>query len=262
MTETIHDDLERRLRELFDAQHRATTPSPRAWDEAATITVVDLDTQRVGTRRRRGVAAMAFGGAATIAIGLAVVFVIGGGHSAVKTQPRVGSSGPSSSALPAGACTDGTTPATFACSGSVQWNTPQVHLEGPAFSILTTGTTGAQTFTANDASVDVHSDPGDAKYQTLELTWHENGVEQRWYIYFASDGKDWWATEMRTYDGSAEGEWVYFTGARFRTPLGSAWSGDLDLTPAITASRATSGCRSLTCRPSSATARRYRARRR
>ena len=35
---------------------------------------------------------------------------------------------------------------------------------------------------------------------------------------------------MRTYDGSAKGDWVYFMGERFRTPLGSAWSGDLDLT--------------------------------
>jgi hypothetical protein len=230
MTETTHDDLERRLRELFDAQHHAITSSPPAWDEAAMITVVDLDTQRVASRRRRGVAAMTLGAAATIAIGLAVVLVIGGGHSAVKTQPRVGSSAPSSSGLPTGACTDGTTSATFGCSGAVQWDTPQVHLDGTAFSILTEGTTGTQTFTAKDGNVDVHSDPGDAKYQTLELTWRENGAEQRWFIYFLSDGKDWWATEMRTYDGSTRGQWVFFTGPQFRTPLGAAWSGDLDLT--------------------------------
>jgi hypothetical protein len=231
MTETIHNDLERRLRELFDGQHRAITPSPTEWNEAATIAVVDLDAHRVGPRRRLGVAAMTFGAtAATIAIGLAVVVMIGGGHAAVKTQPRAGGSGPSSSALPAGACTDGTTPATFGCSGSVQWDTPQVHLYGAAFSILTTGATGTQNFTAIDSNVEVQSDPGDATYQTLELTWHENGVEQRWYIYFASDGKDWWVTEMRTYDGAARGEWVYFMGERFRTALGSAWSGDIDLT--------------------------------
>lgn len=230
MTETIHDDLERRLRELFDGQHRAMTPSLPEWDAEA-IAVVDLDAHRVEPRRRLGLAALVFAAtAATIAIGFAVVLVIGGGDSAVKTKPRASDSAPSSSAPPAGACTDGTTPATFGCSGAVQWDTPQVRLDGTAFSVLTTGTTGTQTFTAKDGNVVLDSDPGDSKYQTLELTWQENGVEQRWNIYFASDGKDWWATEMRTYDGSANGEWVYFIGERFRTPLGSAWSGDLDLT--------------------------------
>ena len=64
----------------------------------------------------------------------------------------------------------------------MHWDTPQVHLDGAAFSLLTTGATGTQTFTAKDGNVVAYSDPGDAKYQTLELTWRENGVEQRWYL--------------------------------------------------------------------------------
>ena len=90
----------------------------------------------------------------------------------------------------------------------MRWNTPQVHLEGSAFSIITAAR-GARLRRPTTGKISVYSDPGDAKYQTLELEWHEHGVPQRWYIYFASDGKDWWATEMRTYDGLAGGDWVF-----------------------------------------------------
>ena len=53
---------------------------------------------------------------------------------------------------------------------------------------MTTGKTGVHDFVGNDPKISVYSDPGDAHYQTLELEWHELGVAQRWYIYFASDG--------------------------------------------------------------------------
>jgi hypothetical protein len=224
MTKTTHADLERRLRELFSEQHHAVKPSEPTSHASATLAPVDLDSQRVGIRRRIGVAALAL--AATAAM-VAAVLAIGGRDSAVKVESGVGGSGPSNGSPQA--CADAVPP--YRCSGSIQWNTPQVRLDGTSFSILTEGTAGAQTFTADEANVIVHSDPGDAAYQTLELEWLENGVEQRWYIYFESDGKDWWASEMRTYDGqSPASDWVYFEGPHFRTPLGSAWSGDLDLT--------------------------------
>lgn len=231
MTDTRHDDLEHRLRDLFDRQHHALEPSDAGFDLAATVAVVDLDSQRSGPRRRLRVAAIAVTtAAATVAIGLGVVSLTGPDSSPGKARPAVGGSGPGNSTLPPGTCLDGNTPATFPCSTAVHWDTPQVHLEGSQFSIMTVGKTGANDFVGNDPKMVLHSDPGDAKYQTLELEWHELGVVQRWYIYFASDGKDWWATEMRTYDGSPGGDWVYFVGERFRTPLGSAWSGDLDVT--------------------------------
>jgi hypothetical protein len=230
MTKTRHDDLEHSLRDLFDRQHRAVEPSDTTWDPSARVAIVDLDSQRTGARRRLGVATIAVTtAAATVGIGLAVVSLTGTDSSAGKTHPAIGSSGPTST-LPPGACSDGTTSETFPCSPSVHWNTPQVHLEGAQFSIITSGSTGVHDFVGDDPKMTLHSDPGDAKYQTLELEWHELGVAQRWYIYFASDGTDWWATEMRTYDGSPGGDWVYFGGERFRTPLGSAWSGNLDVT--------------------------------
>ncbi len=230
MTRNAYIHLERHLGELFDAEHQAITPSQPEWDESATFAVVALDTQRVGARRRIGVAVIAVAAsAAVLAIGLTVVFTVMSGRSGVTTQPRVGGSGPSDAG--AAGCTDGTTPATYPCSAPVRWDTPQVHLEGTGFSIITVSQAGAKDFTANDPNISVHSDPGYATYQTLELEWHENGVEQRWYIYFASDGKDWWASQMQTFDGqSTASDGIPFGGQRFRTPLGSAWSGDLDVT--------------------------------
>jgi hypothetical protein len=233
MTDTRHDDLERSLRDLFDRQHHSVVPSDTSWDPAATVAVVDLDSLRTGPRRRLRVAAITVTTAAAIvAIGLGVVALTGKDSSVGKAHSAIGSSGPggTNNTLPPGTCLDGNTPATFPCSPSMHFDTPQVHLEGSQFSIITTGATGAHDFVGNDPKISVYSDPGDAHYQTLELEWHELGVVQRWYIYFASDGKDWWATEMRTYDGSPGGDWVFFGGDRFRTPLGSAWSGDLNVT--------------------------------
>lgn len=40
----------------------------------------------------------------------------------------------------------------------------------------------------------------------------------RWFIYVATDGIDWWVSEMRTYDANADvSDWVTFEGERFRT---------------------------------------------
>ncbi|HSB85057.1 MAG TPA: hypothetical protein VLD86_02050, partial [Ilumatobacteraceae bacterium] len=73
-------------------------------------------------------------------------------------------------------------------------------------------------------------DPGTwNEYTTLELEWDGGGVPMRILMYFASDGTDWWATELRTYDGSADPKWIEMPGEFFRSPLGTAWQGDLDV---------------------------------
>lgn len=108
---------------------------------------------------------------------------------------------------------------------AIDWSTENVTFTASAFSI----DVGQQTFTTSGASVDFGSDPGRSDYQTLEVTWMENDVEMRWYVYFTSDGTDWWADEFRTYDGNADGEWITFTGEFFRSPLGSPFFGDIDL---------------------------------
>lgn len=78
-------------------------------------------------------------------------------------------------------------------------------------------------------AVAVRSDPGSSEATTLELSWTDGDVAHRLNIYFTSDGTSWWADEIRTTD--AAGEWVSSgNGQRwFTSPLGTAWSGDLDL---------------------------------
>ena len=78
--------------------------------------------------------------------------------------------------------------------------------------------------------VTTHSDPGVLNaYTTLELTWTEHGREMRLFLYFMSDGVDWWANEIRTYDGAPRGSWVSYIGEFFRTPLGRPFTGDVDM---------------------------------
>ena len=78
--------------------------------------------------------------------------------------------------------------------------------------------------------VTIHSDPGTwNEYTTLELEWPQHGVDMRLYIYFSSDGTDWWSNEIRTYDGSREGEWITYTGEFFRSALGAPFSGNLNV---------------------------------
>lgn len=84
--------------------------------------------------------------------------------------------------------------------------------------------------TVGDADVTVHGDRGDLLYWTLEAEWREQGVPMRLFIYFTSDGTDWWATSIRTYDGTERGDWVEYRGEFFRTPLGKPFAGDLFLT--------------------------------
>ena len=88
-------------------------------------------------------------------------------------------------------------------------------------------TVADQTFVPA-VDVDVSGDPG-MPDPTLELTWHEHGVEQRIFVYFTSDGTSWWADEIRTYDGRANAEWIEQRGEFFKSPLGTAYVGDLDL---------------------------------
>jgi hypothetical protein len=81
------------------------------------------------------------------------------------------------------------------------------------------------------ADLVVDGDPGmPNEYTSLELTWHDDGIEQRVYLNFASDGIDWWVNEIRTYDGQIPGDWITpAQGEYFKSPLGTAFAGDLDL---------------------------------
>jgi hypothetical protein len=105
-----------------------------------------------------------------------------------------------------------------------RFETPVVLLEASSVEVKTAL---GQTFVPTP-DVTVDGDPGMAN-PTLELTWHERGIEQRIFIYFTSDGTNWWANEIRTYDGRANAEWNTEQGEFFKSPLGTAYVGNVYL---------------------------------
>jgi hypothetical protein len=117
-----------------------------------------------------------------------------------------------------------------AASGTtaVRFETPQVTLTADHYWIEIGGT----RYDPNGLKVDVHSDPGDSTYTTLELLWTVDGIEMGGNYYFRSDGDHWWAYEIRTKNGKppATSDWVTFTGDHFVSPVGTPWTGTFDQT--------------------------------
>lgn len=105
----------------------------------------------------------------------------------------------------------------------LHWQTDVVDFRAAAFRLAI----GDELFTTAGSRLMVDSFPGDRRYWTLEVEWLEHGVEQRMDWDFAADGSDWWVSQLRTYDGHAEGEWVYADGPFLQTPLGQAYEGDV-----------------------------------
>lgn len=109
---------------------------------------------------------------------------------------------------------------------AIDWDSGRAHLQADSFRVEAIGTFRGQPDTVDGApAMRVKGDPGSPTYRTLEVEWQEQGVPMRLYIYFAADETHWWVTEMRTYDGSTRGEWVYYHGDRFRTPRGESFVG-------------------------------------
>ncbi len=106
----------------------------------------------------------------------------------------------------------------------VAWRSDVVSLQAADMAITADG----RHFVGHDP-VALHSDPGNLRYWTLEAAWHEGGAEMRLNIYFAADDRDWWATEIRTYDGREPADWITYMGTFFRRPLGQPYTGDLDI---------------------------------
>jgi len=46
---------------------------------------------------------------------------------------------------------------------------------------------------------------------------------------FRNDGKEWWSDEIRTYNGRTPGDWIYYRGEFFRSPLGTRFQGSLEI---------------------------------
>ncbi|MCU1359486.1 MAG: hypothetical protein JWN99_775 [Ilumatobacteraceae bacterium] len=105
--------------------------------------------------------------------------------------------------------------------------TPTVVLDAASVQVVANGGTFTPT-----SDLRVHGDPGIlGQSTTLELTWHDGDIQQRVNLYFTSDGVDWWANEIRTYNGQADAQWVEppAVGQFFKSPIGTPFVGNLDL---------------------------------
>ncbi len=201
MSAKTHDQLEARLAELFDAQARALPDTRREWSAVPVASVALLDEQRRRRRTRTTLGALAtIAAVAALIVGL---MNIGGSGKRVEVKPAV----TGAPEVPA-----------------VHFETHQVKLDADDFFVEANG----KRFTAKDTRVWVSTNPGD-DHQTLELEWDEHGVNMRVYFFFAADAKDWWVNLIRAYDNKAENDGIYDEGERFRTPLGSVFQGDLDI---------------------------------
>jgi hypothetical protein len=108
----------------------------------------------------------------------------------------------------------------------VNWKTEVVDLQAADFWIDTAGKRFLGT-----GQMRVSSDPGNATYRTLELTWLEHGAEMRVNIYFGGDATQWWIEEIRTYDGTAQSpDWLFYRAPEIRAPIGQPWVGNVHLT--------------------------------
>ncbi|HQZ33324.1 MAG TPA: hypothetical protein PK020_02810 [Ilumatobacteraceae bacterium] len=193
------DDFETRVSGLLRERAEAARPYD-ALDSV--IDPLDVPTRREGGDRRPWSVSL-------LAVAAAVLLVVG--LLALNGRDTPESAG--------GAGGDGSSHFSFV--------TPQVQLTADDFWIEV----GGERFTSAGADVDVYSDPGDERYQTLELTWKERGTEMRLFFFFQSDGANWSSTGLRTYNGlDTEPDWVTFTGNYFTSPLGSPYVGSFDET--------------------------------
>lgn len=187
-------DLEDRIRTVLRSQAKAMdVPPAEPGDRLVTL-------GRVGEPRRRW---------RVLAAAAVTVTVLAGGLALLARSPREpdGASAPDAPAL--------------------RFETPTVLLEAWSLDVVTPS--GEST---PGPDVEVNGDPGTwHRYTTLELEWHDGAIPQRAFLSFESDGTTWWASEIRTYDGSVGGEWVEpaATGRFFETPIGMPFEGNLDL---------------------------------
>jgi hypothetical protein len=192
--------------------------------------------RRAGQQRRR----------AHVSMTMAVLLVVAVAVSSLAYRSQQSGDRTSDMASPV------TTPETVVDPGSsiapspgshaFEWNIRTLELRAQELRIEV----GGKVFVADASNFELTSEVGDTnRDQTFEVKWQEHGVEMRMSIAFTSDGTDWWADEIRTYDGNAPGAWVTYRGEFFRSPLGQPFVGDLHL-PADATSHDGTGSLTLT----------------
>lgn len=199
--------FERDVRAILAAHAPTQAPASlrRSVDELSWRPDRGWSLQRDGARGSRGDLFDALGSAAITAVAVIVVLVLAGTAFFYAAQRPL-------------------SPGSGGAPRALAWATDIVRLEADD---LVIEAAGRQFRAPADASVT--SDPGDATYRTLEMTWSEGRVEMRLNLYLAADNSSWWVREIRTYDGRPQGEWITYTGRFFTTPRGESYEGDVDL---------------------------------
>ncbi len=101
---------------------------------------------------------------------------------------------------------------------SAHWSTNTVSLSADDFYIIA----GGKKFSSPTTAL-VHSDPGNPNYTTLEIEWSDNGIPMQFYMYLKADANKWTVYEMRTYDGTLAGNWIYYKADNyFSAPIGAS----------------------------------------
>jgi hypothetical protein len=163
--------------------------------------------------------------AAWLACVAVMVGACGGGDTGSATTATGSTGGPTS--MSSSTTSTATTTTTPSAGNPVSWSTDFVTLEADDFVIVADGVEFYAT-----GPLDIHSDTPtrvDDTDGTLEIEWMERGVEMRLYIYLERSSVAWNSSEIRTYDGNADGEWIYYTGPFFDTPLGESFRGNVVL---------------------------------
>ncbi|OGM21315.1 hypothetical protein A2771_01625 [Candidatus Woesebacteria bacterium RIFCSPHIGHO2_01_FULL_38_26b] len=115
-------------------------------------------------------------------------------------------------------------------SNPIFWDSKNVFLSADDFYIIANG---EEFYGKGDVkTVFVGGDPGSPTYTTLEVEWVENAFPMRLYIYFRSNGVNWWAFEIRTYNAQVRGDWLTYTNNApyFTSPLNQEFQGDISFT--------------------------------
>ena len=116
-------------------------------------------------------------------------------------------------------------PADQVPEGQVEFETSTVRLAAASIEVSTD-----RGIITPAAEVEVHSAPGRWNDDTsLELTWRDDDAEMRIHFEFASDGHDWWVTELQTHGGRPDPDRPSIDPDLIRAPNGEAFEGDIVL---------------------------------
>ena len=132
------------------------------------------------------------------------------------------------------------TPTPITVLSPIHWQAGNVDLQASDFYIEVTDANGKTVYNSKGANVNLHSDPGDSNYTSLEAIWQEHGQEMRTFIYFKSGSQGWWSDEIRTF--GAPNQWIYYYGTFFGSPKGGIYNDpSFTVTGSSTESSAVSG---------------------